>query len=131
MKSVGIYAYISDWTCNKRVEKDLQAHLWGRADSFRELLEFQKEAKKVFNAAYKASKAGQYVRYDVVVMEYADDGKTVKNSEVWKNEGYELFYEEDDGKKAVYLEPDTRYTRETWDMVLHADVVGSLAEAGV
>ena len=130
-KSIGIYAYITEWKKGERVEKTLEAHTSGRQDwTFRELLEFQKDAKKAFNAVHKAALAGNYVRYDLVVNEYDSDGKLV-NSEAWQAKDDTYFYEDDDRRKAIYLEPDTRYTRDSWDMVMYSDVITSLAEAGI
>ncbi len=132
MKSIYITAEIKILTLGEITEKRLEANFSRYDDSnyFRGLLEFQKDAKKVFKAACKAAGAGHYVRYEGVVLEHDSSG-TLVNSEAWKNEGYELFYEEDDGKKALYLEPDTRYTRDSWDMVMHSDAIASLAEAGI
>lgn len=133
-KSYFVDAEIHDFKKGEVTEKRLSASLSGRSGdfTFRALQEFQKEARRVFNAARKASETGAYVRLDVVVLEYAANDRDVVNSEAWQAEGHEeLFYEEDDGKKAAYLEPNTRYTRETWGLILHADIVESLAEAGV
>ena len=132
MKSIYITAEIKIFKAGEIAEKMLEATFSSHNEDhyFRALLEFQKDAKKIFKEACKASDAGHYVRYDVVVTEHDNSG-TLVNSEAWKNEGYELFYEEDDGKKALYLEPDTRYTRDSWDMVMHSDVITSLAEAGI
>ena len=131
-KSYFVDAEIHDFKRGEVTEKRLSAILGTGDFGFWALRDFQKDARRVFNAARKASETGAYVRLDVVVLEYAADDKTVVNSEAWMAEGHEeLFYEEDDGKKAVYLDPDTRYTRETWGLILHADVVESLAEANI
>lgn len=126
----------------------------GHTHFFGQVLDFQQSGNKIMREVHKLLKEGQYLTLTIVasryehVEEYTDcsiPGHPVKSTlkqlafNCWKYEGdghaeSDGYWEGDkDEPGGLHIEPDTRYTDETHDMVFFwgQDILKALAEAGI
>ena len=133
MKSIHINLTTTAYKANGRVEKSTNARMTlSKETSFQSLIDFQKEAKKLFNQAVKAVKANVYMRFEIDVLTYKDSNSLIlEKIDSWYTNDPNCLGTDDSNKEYIYLSPDTRYTKECWDMCIYSDIIKSLAEAGV
>ncbi len=95
----------------------------GLETSLADIAKFQKDAKKIFNRAVKASKAGNRYHIDLFVSKYkrvySETGEFLRSEQIafdaWEAESDDQDFQ--DGVQ-LYLRPDPRYTEHTHDLLI-------------
>lgn len=133
MKSIHVNLSTTSYKPNGRVEKTFDTRVYlSKETTFQSLIDFQKEAKKLFNQAVKAVKSGTYMRFEINVLTYKDSHSLIlEKIDSWYTNSQDCLGTDDNNKEFIYLSPDTKYTKESWDMCIYPDIIKSLAEAGI
>jgi len=129
----------------KTVSFDWGPFSGGNGMSISALVDFQEKANELLELVKSLLEKGTYVRFTLTkeayerVPEYEfTDQLGVHTSsiyqvgfECWTFEGSYLAEDPKEEGAGLYLQPDTKYTDATWDMVLYwnQDILKSLAEA--
>lgn len=136
MKSIHINAEIVTMkNGSNMVKKLMHTNIAFDSDTtFESLLEFQSEARRLFQQVVRAAKAGKTYEYTVTMLKYKNGTMDLEDTEVWyanSYDGLDNVGTDDNGKEYIHLNPDIPTTASHWDMCMYADVMRSLAEAHI